>query len=34
LILKSEYFVLGLFATVGGMVLISAASLITLYLGL
>src|ERR1700683_2593488 len=34
LILKGEYFVLGLFATVGGMVLISAASLITLYLGL
>src|SRR3984885_9439553 len=34
LILKGEYYVLGLFATVGGMVLISAASLITLYLGL
>src|SRR5580704_9790646 len=34
LILKGEYFVLGLFATVGAMVLISAASLITLYLGL
>src|SRR5450755_388171 len=34
LILKGEYFVLGLFAVVGGMVLISAASLITLYLGL
>src|ERR1700732_852693 len=33
-IFKGEYFVLGLFATVGGMVLISAASLITLYLGL
>ena len=33
-ILKGEYFVLGLFATLGGMVLISAASLITLYLGL
>src|SRR5258708_35602247 len=34
LILKGEYFVLGLFATVGAMVLISSASLITLYLGL
>ena len=33
-ILKGEYYVLGLFATVGAMVLISAASLITLYLGL
>ncbi len=33
-ILKGEYFVLGLFATLGSMVLISAASLITLYLGL
>jgi NADH-quinone oxidoreductase subunit N len=33
-ILKGEYFVLGLFATLGIMVLISAASLITLYLGL
>jgi NADH-quinone oxidoreductase subunit N len=33
-ILKGEYFVLGLFATLGAMVLISAASLITLYLGL
>ena len=33
-ILKSEYFVLGLFATLGAMVLISAGSLITLYLGL
>jgi NADH-quinone oxidoreductase subunit N len=33
-ILKGEYFVLGLFATLGGMVLISAANLITLYLGL
>ena len=33
-ILKGEYYVLGLFATLGGMVLISAASLITLYLGL
>ncbi len=33
-IFKGEYFVLGLFATVGGMVLISAGSLITLYLGL
>jgi NADH-quinone oxidoreductase subunit N len=33
-ILKGEYFVLGLFATLGGMVLISAGSLITLYLGL
>ncbi|HEX3914789.1 MAG TPA: NADH-quinone oxidoreductase subunit NuoN [Steroidobacteraceae bacterium] len=33
-ILKGEYFVLGLFATLGAMVLISAANLITLYLGL
>jgi NADH-quinone oxidoreductase subunit N len=33
-ILKGEYYVLGLFATLGGMVLISAANLITLYLGL
>ncbi|HEX3949456.1 MAG TPA: NADH-quinone oxidoreductase subunit NuoN [Steroidobacteraceae bacterium] len=33
-IFKGEYFVLGLFATLGAMVLISAASLITLYLGL
>ncbi|HVC00566.1 MAG TPA: NADH-quinone oxidoreductase subunit NuoN [Steroidobacteraceae bacterium] len=33
-ILKGEYFVLGLFATLGILVLISAASLITLYLGL
>ncbi|MGO9934443.1 MAG: NADH-quinone oxidoreductase subunit N [Steroidobacteraceae bacterium] len=33
-ILKGEYFVLGLFATLGAMVLISAGSLITLYLGL
>jgi NADH-quinone oxidoreductase subunit N len=33
-ILKGEYFVLGLFAALGAMVLISAASLITLYLGL
>jgi len=33
-ILKGEYFVLGLFAALGGMVLISAGSLITLYLGL
>jgi NADH-quinone oxidoreductase subunit N len=33
-ILKGEYFVLGLFATLGGMVLISGANLITLYLGL
>jgi NADH-quinone oxidoreductase subunit N len=32
--LKGEYYVLGLFATLGGMVLISAGSLITLYLGL
>jgi NADH-quinone oxidoreductase subunit N len=32
--LKGEYFVLGLFATLGILVLISAASLITLYLGL
>ncbi len=33
-ILKGEYYVLGLFATLGGMVLISAGSLVTLYLGL
>ena len=33
-ILKGEYYVLGLFATLGAMVLISGASLITLYLGL
>src|SRR5271169_5190475 len=33
-ILKVEYYVLGLFAAVGAMVLISAGSLITLYLGL
>ena len=33
-ILKGEYYVLGLFATLGIMVLISAANLITLYLGL
>src|SRR5216684_2876493 len=33
-ILKGEYFVLGLFATLGARVLISAGSLITLYLGL
>src|ERR1700680_326382 len=33
-ILKGEYYVLGLFATLGGMVLTSAASLISLYLGL
>ena len=33
-ILKGEYYVLGLFATLGGMVLISAGSLLTLYLGL
>jgi len=33
-ILKGEYYVLGLFATLGSMVLISAGSLITLYLGL
>jgi NADH-quinone oxidoreductase subunit N len=33
-ILKPEYFVLGLFATLGILVLVSAASLITLYLGL
>ena len=32
-ILKGEYYVLGLFATLGAMVLISAGSLITLYLG-
>src|SRR6185437_6340080 len=33
-ILKGEYYVLGLFATLGAMVLTSAGSLITLYLGL
>jgi NADH-quinone oxidoreductase subunit N len=33
-IFKGEYFVLGLFATLGTLVLTSAASLITLYLGL
>src|SRR5580698_6715595 len=33
-ILKGEYYVLGLFAALGAMVLISAASLISLYLGL
>ena len=33
-ILKGEYFVLGLFATLGILVLLSAASLLTLYLGL
>src|SRR5580693_7725264 len=33
-ILKGEYYVLALFATVGALVLISAGSLITLYLGL
>ena len=33
-ILKGEYYVLGLFATLGAKVLISAGSLITLYLGL
>src|ERR1700743_887485 len=33
-IFKGEYFVLGLFAALGTMVLISAASLIPLYLGL
>jgi NADH-quinone oxidoreductase subunit N len=33
-ILKGEYYVLGLFASLGAMVLISAGSLITLYLGL
>jgi NADH-quinone oxidoreductase subunit N len=33
-ILRGEYYVLGLFATVGAMVLTSAGSLITLYLGL
>jgi len=33
-ILKGEYYVLGLFATLGAMILTSAASLITLYLGL
>ena len=33
-IFKGEYFVLGLFAVLGAMVLISAGSLITLYLGL
>jgi NADH-quinone oxidoreductase subunit N len=33
-ILKGEYYVLGLFAALGAMVLTSAASLISLYLGL
>ena len=33
-ILKGEYYVLGLFATLGIMVLVSAASMVTLYLGL
>ncbi len=33
-ILKGEYFVFGLFASLGIMVLLSAASLVTLYLGL
>ena len=33
-ILKGEYYVLGLLATLGIMVLVSAASMITLYLGL
>jgi NADH-quinone oxidoreductase subunit N len=33
-ILKGEYYVLGLFATLGALALISAGSLITLYLGL
>ena len=33
-ILKGEYYVLGLFSTLGAMVLISAANLISLYLGL
>jgi NADH-quinone oxidoreductase subunit N len=33
-IFKGEYFVLGLFATLGMLVLISAANLITVYLGL
>jgi NADH-quinone oxidoreductase subunit N len=33
-IFKGEYFVLGLFATLGALVLASAANLITLYLGL
>jgi NADH-quinone oxidoreductase subunit N len=33
-ILKGEYYVLGLFATLGALVLISAGSLITLFLGL
>ncbi|HME38570.1 MAG TPA: NADH-quinone oxidoreductase subunit NuoN [Steroidobacteraceae bacterium] len=33
-ILKGEYYVLGLFAALGAMVLISAGSLITVYLGL
>ena len=33
-ILKGEYYVLGLFATLGAMVLTSAGSFITLYLGL
>jgi NADH-quinone oxidoreductase subunit N len=32
--LKGEYYVLGLFATLGALVLISAGSMITLYLGL
>src|ERR1700735_2541179 len=33
-ILKGEYYVLGLFATLGGLGLLSAGNLITLYLGL
>ena len=33
-ILKGEYYALGLFATMGIMVLVSAASMLTLYLGL
>jgi NADH-quinone oxidoreductase subunit N len=33
-IMKGEYYILGLFATLGALVLISAANLITLYLGL
>jgi NADH-quinone oxidoreductase subunit N len=33
-ILKGEYYVLGLFSTLGILVMISAASLVTLYLGL
>ena len=33
-ILRGEYFVLGLFATLGMMVLVSAGSLLTVYLGL